>query len=139
MIMWRISGRLYRLFCRGQAKVDKKDLVQLKGLTTDIAECEEFSRQQGGELFHWYQPGQDAPGSAGYTGKRACEVVKSWPNPRELVPLRTKDTYLAVIPFSGPGDVTVHGELNSEVLDQVREEALEEVLEEAYEEVHEEV
>jgi len=85
------------------------------------------------------RPGQDAPGSAGYTGKRACEVVKSWSNPRELVPLRTKDTYLAVIPFSGPGDVTVHGELNSEVLDQVREEALEEVLEEAYEEVHEEV
>jgi hypothetical protein len=42
-------------FCRGRAKVDPASVVQLGRATTNITECEEFSRQRNGQICHWYQ------------------------------------------------------------------------------------
>lgn len=53
--VWKINGKLYRLFCRGQAKVDATNLKQLGKASSNITEGEEFSREENSELFHWYQ------------------------------------------------------------------------------------
>ncbi|KFY77133.1 hypothetical protein V499_03391 [Pseudogymnoascus sp. VKM F-103] len=110
--VWKINGKLYRLYCRGQAKVDAANIKQLGKASSNITECEEFSRKENGELFHWYQSYQ-AEAAGDSTGKRNCEVVTSWPGPKRLVPLRTKNSYMAAVPYSGKEeDVEIAGEID---------------------------
>ena len=47
-------------------------------------------------------------------GKRSCEIIPSWSDPKVLIPVRPKNTYIAAVPHKGPipAGVKIAGRIN---------------------------